>query len=179
MNTLPANVVHFPVSAVMLKDGHPITTSRAIAEVFGKEHKNVLRAIENLDCPGEFIRLNFEPADYIDKNGDRQPMYELTKDGMVYLVMGFTGPKAARFKVAYIEAFNALEAGAYASQAEIRKALLAANPVWDTIRRCAEGRLTNRELARLLGIGETTVRSHKAKMRACGLLGAGSEASHG
>lgn len=172
MTTLPTPAtVHLPTNAVVMKDGHPITTSIAIAEVFGKQHQHVLEAIRNLDCPKEFGRSNFRLANYIDAQGKTRTMYELTKDGMVYLVMGFTGGKAAAFKVAYIEAFNALEAQALASQDAIRAALLAANPVWETIDRCSRGALTNRELAKVLGCGETTIRAHKARMRACGLLG--------
>lgn len=37
-------------------------------------------------------------------------MYELTRDGLTFLVMGFTGPQAARTKEAYIQRFNAMEA---------------------------------------------------------------------
>ena len=33
-------------------------------------------------------------------------MYQMTKDGFVFLVMGFTGSKAAKFKEDYINAFN-------------------------------------------------------------------------
>lgn len=34
----------------------------------------------------------------------------MTRDGFVFLVMGFTGKMAAKFKEAYIKAFNAMEA---------------------------------------------------------------------
>lgn len=174
-SNLPTTVVSFPTQAVTLKAGNPVTTSLAVAEVFGKDHKNVLRAIRDLHCGEKFTRANFEPADYIDKNGDRQPMYELTKDGMVFLVMGFTGANAARFKVAYIEAFNALEAQARSLSPAARQALLASNPAWAVINRSLQGRLTNGELARLLECGERTVRRHKSRMAACGLL----EVAHG
>lgn len=36
--------------------------------------------------------------------------YLLTRDGFSLLVMGFTGAAAVRWKIRYIEAFNALEA---------------------------------------------------------------------
>jgi hypothetical protein len=36
--------------------------------------------------------------------------YRLTKDGFTLLAMGFTGEEALRFKLAYIEAFNLMEA---------------------------------------------------------------------
>ena len=34
----------------------------------------------------------------------------MTRDGFSFLVMGFTGAKAAHWKEKYIEAFNAMEA---------------------------------------------------------------------
>lgn len=91
---------------VIAKHGEAFTTSRQVAELFGKDHRNVLRAIRLLDCDEEFTALNFELTDFIDKNGDPRPEYLMTKDGMVFLVMGFTGKKAAQFKLLYIRAFN-------------------------------------------------------------------------
>lgn len=91
---------------VIAKHGEAFTTSRKVAELFGKDHRNVLRAIRLLGCDEEFTALNFELTDFIDKNGDPRPEYLMTKDGMVFLVMGFTGKKAAQFKLLYIRAFN-------------------------------------------------------------------------
>ena len=51
-----------------------------MAKVFEKEHKNVIRSIRNLECSAEFSKLNFELTDYIDKNGDLQPKYEISRD---------------------------------------------------------------------------------------------------
>ncbi|MGK5615600.1 Rha family transcriptional regulator, partial [Proteus mirabilis] len=53
---------------------------------------------------------NFSLSEYIDSTGRKLPLYEMTKDGFVFLVMGFTGKKAAQFKEAYIAAFNRMEA---------------------------------------------------------------------
>ena len=91
---------------VSAQDGEVFTTSRQVAELFEKEHRNVLRAIRLLECDEEFAALNYELTDFIDKNGDPRPEYLMTKDGMVFLVMGFTGKKAAQFKLLYIRAFN-------------------------------------------------------------------------
>lgn len=91
---------------VSAQDGEVFTTSRQVAELLEKEHRNVLRAIRLLECDDEFTALNFELTDFIDKNGDPRPEYLITKDGMVFLVMGFTGKKAAQFKLLYIRAFN-------------------------------------------------------------------------
>ncbi|QHM71294.1 Rha family transcriptional regulator [Mixta intestinalis] len=91
---------------VMPSDRGIITTSVKVAEYFGKRHKNILRAIRSLECSHEFARLNFEPTDFIDKNGDVQPMFNITRDGCMFLIMGFTGHAAAAIKESYIAAFN-------------------------------------------------------------------------
>jgi Rha family phage regulatory protein len=80
-----------------------------VAEVFGKKHKNVLQAIEMLECSESFTRLNFQPSEYKDSTGRKLPMYRMTRDGWAFLVMGFTGAEAAHWKEKYIAAFNAME----------------------------------------------------------------------
>lgn len=96
---------------VSIADGKITTTSRNVAEVFGKEHCNVIRSIEQLkgNCPESFSALNFEAAEYQDGQNKPRPMYHLTRNGLVLLVMGFTGDKALEFKIAYIEAFDRME----------------------------------------------------------------------
>lgn len=91
---------------VSAQEGEVFTTSRQIAELFGKEHHNVLKAIDRLSCSAHFKAANFDFADFIDKNGDPRRECHMTKDGMVFLVMGFTGKKAAQLKELYILAFN-------------------------------------------------------------------------
>ena len=91
------------------QQGKDVTTSLIVAEVFGKEHKNVLRDIETLSCSAEFNRLNFELIDYTDSRGRQQKSYEITKDGFSFLVMGYTGEKAGQFKEAFINEFNKRE----------------------------------------------------------------------
>lgn len=86
-----------------------VTTSVKVAEVFRKRHKNVLRAIETVECSAEFRRLNFEPRSYVDKRGKTWPMFQITRDGFTFLAMGFTGKNAAKFKEDYISAFNRME----------------------------------------------------------------------
>lgn len=94
---------------VTLNDNNtPVTTSLKIAEKFTKAHCHIMRAIKNLDCSEEFARSNFGSCSRI-KNGRDFPYYEMTRDGFVFLVMGFTGKKAAGFKEDYIKAFNAME----------------------------------------------------------------------
>ena len=101
-----------PHALVSIVDGIPTTTSQKVAEVFGKKHNNVLRDIERIctQVSEKFSQLNFESANYTDAQGKTRIMYRITKDGVALLVMGYTGEKAMRFKEAYIEAFNAMEA---------------------------------------------------------------------
>ena len=96
-------------NAVELKDGKAVTTSLKIAEVFGKQHKHVIDAIRKIEAPSTFTEPNFRPSEYIDQTGRKLPMYIVTRDGFTLLAMGFTGKAAMQFKVAYIEAFNAME----------------------------------------------------------------------
>lgn len=91
--------------------GRDVTTSLIVAEVFGKEHRNVLRDIENLSCSDDFRMLNFEHTPYTHpQNGQTYRMYEMTKDGFSFLVMGYTGEKAGKFKEDFINEFNKREA---------------------------------------------------------------------
>ncbi|MFI0621342.1 Rha family transcriptional regulator [Escherichia coli] len=95
---------------VTIKNGRAVTTSIAIAEFFGKRHERVLDKIRNLDCSAKFTEHNFVLSEYTDSTGRKLPMYQITKNGFVFLVMGFTGKKAAAFKEAYIAEFDRMEA---------------------------------------------------------------------
>ena len=90
-------------------NGNDVTTSLIVAQVFGKEHKNVVRDIENLSCSESFNRLNFERITYKDSRNREQTAYEMTKDGFSFLVMGYTGAKAGEFKERFISEFNKRE----------------------------------------------------------------------
>jgi Rha family phage regulatory protein len=89
--------------------GRAMTTSRQVAHHFDKRHDNVLRDIENLDCSPQFNALNFEGVAYKDDKGETRKEYQITRDGFVYVAMGFTGKRAAQFKEAYIYAFSEME----------------------------------------------------------------------
>ncbi|WP_410679166.1 Rha family transcriptional regulator [Avibacterium paragallinarum] len=91
------------------KETVAMTDSRKVAYYFGKQHKNILKRLENLNCSAEFNRLNFKPVKYTDSKGEKRPMYLMTQDGFTLLVMGFTGKKAMQFKEAYINEFNQMK----------------------------------------------------------------------
>lgn len=93
---------------ITLSNNQATTSSLKISEAFGKQHKDVLKRLHNLDCSTEFNERNFAPVKYTDQKGESRAAYEMTKDGFMFLVMGFTGKKAAQIKEAYINAFNAM-----------------------------------------------------------------------
>jgi Rha family phage regulatory protein len=87
------------------------TDSIKVAAVHSKKHYNVLQSIYALFASEEskdFAGLNFQASDYYDATGRKLPMYLMTKDGYTMLAMAFTGSRAVKFKIAYINAFNAM-----------------------------------------------------------------------
>lgn len=94
---------------VTVENGRAVTTSVAVAEYFGKRHDNVIQKIKLLDCSSEFNALNFKDVTYTDAKGEKRPAYQITKNGFVFLVMGFTGKRAAQFKETYIAEFDRME----------------------------------------------------------------------
>ncbi len=101
------------------KDKQVVTTSVRVAEVFGKRHDNILRQINTLIGglreQQDFSRLKNEVAKYAvanykDEQGKLRKQYIMNRDGFTLLAMGFTGPKALKFKLQYIQAFNDMEA---------------------------------------------------------------------
>ncbi|EGJ7436083.1 Rha family transcriptional regulator [Campylobacter coli] len=82
--------------------------SLQIAEVFEKDHSNVLKAIDKLPND-EFKSSNFKYDSYFDKKSEQRRMINLTRDAFSLLVMGFTGEKAYKWKVEFIKAFNEME----------------------------------------------------------------------
>lgn len=86
-----------------------VTTSLKIAQTFEREHKTILQSIRDLGCNEEFRQQNFLPSSYKNAQNKEQPMYYITRDGLVLLVMGYTGQKAMMFKEWYISQFNEME----------------------------------------------------------------------
>lgn len=98
------------------KDGQAVTSSRNVAAVFEKRHDHVLRDIENVIAQlpkehspnlGDGLFISFVHKN--ESNGRAYPEYLITRDGLTLLVMGYTGPKAMAFKLAYIRRFNEME----------------------------------------------------------------------
>jgi len=106
MKNLPAKIngISFEVANGVM------VSSRQVATKFKKRHGDILRAIKNLECSEDFIGRNFASNDFTDSKGRKQPEAMITRDGFMFLAMGFTGKEAAGWKEDFITAFNKMEA---------------------------------------------------------------------
>ena len=151
--------------ALTVIDGTITTTSLQIAQHFGKRHDLVLRAIRNLECSPEFHARNFAEmtTDVVAGKGAvrKSPAYRMTRDGFVFLAMGFTGKEAAQWKEAYIEAFNLME------RELLARTTRPVDPAIDYRRIDAnQAQALKEEVARIVasgaqGYGETWARLHR------------------
>lgn len=92
-----------------MQNGEPVVSSRQIAENFGKNHRDVLRAVDNLkEDVRNFAQMFFESTEP-DSYGREQRAYLMNRDGFTLLAMGFTGKAALEWKLKYIAAFNEME----------------------------------------------------------------------
>jgi Rha family phage regulatory protein len=109
------NIISQDQFGITEKNGIPVVSSKYVSENFSKNHQHVLRDIEkalihfNEIDQSRFGQINFIKSSYKDSQNRKQPEYLLTRDGFSYIAMGFTGKKAAQFKIAYINAFNQME----------------------------------------------------------------------
>jgi Rha family phage regulatory protein len=82
---------------VQMIDGKPMVDSRDVAAMFDKQHKHVLRDIEEIvSRADEKNQSNFGLVEYKDAKGESRPCYLLTRDGFTFTAMGFTGAKVRR-----------------------------------------------------------------------------------
>lgn len=131
---MAANTVSQPTSTVKDRPAinldfigeTPAVLSTEVALRFQKKHQHVLRDIDHIrsQVPEIFFESNFgriEASTSVGFGTRKDPAYLLTRDAFSLLVMGFTGPAALRWKLRYIEAFNALEAEALEQRAELAR----------------------------------------------------------
>ena len=144
MNAVSIDIEQF----VQISHSEPVTTSEFVAKAFGKKHCDVLRKIEEIctQVPDSFGERNFALLEKERKNNlgfiVKNKVYELTKDGFILLVMGFTGKNAMSIKIAYINAFNAMAEKLRQIQAQQHVSIshLISKEQADTIQRAVEER---------------------------------------
>lgn len=96
---------------VVMKDQQAVTTSLQVAETFGKQHKHVLEAIDELmmGVAENSADLFYEDTYIHPQNKQKYRQIIMNRDGFTLLAMGFTGKSAIQFKLQYIRAFNQME----------------------------------------------------------------------
>ncbi len=172
---IPAINNYDPLITSWLGD-KPAVLSTEVAAHFQKRHQHILRDIDRLRSilPKSFTATNFGCSDYQDSTGRKIRQFILTRDAFSLLVMGMTGPAAIRWKLRYIEAFNAMErellerhdgdlflAGARAAAQRLageERARLA-----DCALALLDEGLTQREVGKLLRVSRWTVRRLKRR----------------
>lgn len=131
-----------PQPTIIVHDGHPVTTSLEIAARFNKRHDTVLRAIRNMRCSEGFSLRNFAESSYLNDRKQPHPMYYITKNGFAFLALGFTGAEADRWREAYINAFDRMEAqlkgNCWLAASKLKRALFEDHPKWEGIAACLD-----------------------------------------
>lgn len=159
--------------SLFLDHGHPATTSRHIAERFGKNHFHVLRTIEKLIADladHEFSASNFGLSEYKNARGKSLPEYRLTRDGFALLAMSFTGRDALAWKVAFLAAFNAMEAALIANTARFASALDCVRPFLRPVVEATEAGLSRSAIGAPLAKSPAAITYHRGVARRLGLL---------
>jgi len=79
-------------------------TSLVIAEITGKQHKNVMSAIRKMeDAWTKLGQLNFELSSYINEQNRAMPMYELSKTECLYIATKFNDEARAKLVLRWQE----------------------------------------------------------------------------
>lgn len=95
-------------------------SSLTVATSFVKRHDVVLKAVDNLVSLRSDLRAhNFVESSKtvpMPNGGTREfRYYEMDRKGFCLLAMGFTGARALEWKIAYIDAFDRMEAALFAN----------------------------------------------------------------
>lgn len=91
---------------LIVLDGKVVVGSRRVAANYGKEHRDVLRAIRTILEQVPEAQRNFAQSSYTNEQGRKMPEYSMDRQGFSMLVMGFTGEQARRFTYRYTQAFE-------------------------------------------------------------------------
>ena len=102
-------------NAFRVVEGRPVTTSRIVAECFGKQHQHVMRDIRALIAQKPELEQasNFgllQETVQVGNGGTKHvTIYWMDRKGFSILAMGFTGAKALDFKCAFYDEFERME----------------------------------------------------------------------
>lgn len=97
---------------VFIENKQVVTDSLTVAEVFGKEHKHVVRDIENQTkklyeaSEIEFAKSNFGLETYKADNNKLAKKYLLTEEAFTVVAFAYVTPEAMKMKVKFIQEFK-------------------------------------------------------------------------
>lgn len=100
---------------LMLSNKNDVSTidSREVAEMLGKEHKELMRDIRKISLvleSGKFPPSDYFKEDtYINKQNKQQPCFLVTKIGCEILGNKLQGDKGILFTASYVKRFNEME----------------------------------------------------------------------
>ena len=81
----------------MIRSGSQRMTSLEIAELTGKPHNDVMKAIRKMEEAWARVNQgNFSLVEYTDKKGEQRPCYSLTKTETLYVATKFNDEARAR-----------------------------------------------------------------------------------
>ncbi len=96
-----------------MKQIEQVLDSREVAEMVGKEHKNLMRDVRSY--VSELNELKIEPVNFFRENtykdgkGEKRPCYSITKKGCEFIAHKLTGIKGTEFTARYINRFHDME----------------------------------------------------------------------
>ena len=102
-------------NAFKVIEGRPVTSSRIVAEYFGKKHSDVVRAVVNTIAAKPELEASRNFAQWSEDveigSGAKRTVvgYWMDRKGFSILAMGFTGAKALEFKCAFYDQFERME----------------------------------------------------------------------
>ena len=93
---------------VFIENQQVVTDSLTIADMFGKEHFNVLQDIKKqMEYAGEeFGALNFQVSAYRSKQNKEMPKYHLTEEAFTLVVFSYNTKEAVQTKIKFIQEFK-------------------------------------------------------------------------
>ena len=102
---------------IFAKERDALVSSLVVADIFDKDHKNVLRDIRTIITNLEELKkddqdlglLKFVQSYYKNSQNKKQPCFNMDRIAFTILAMGFAGKEALKFKLMYTKAFNEME----------------------------------------------------------------------
>ena len=138
-------------------------TSLEIAELTGKQHKNLMRDIRNMELAwAKIAGLKFELGSYEDANGQMRPCYFLTKTECLYIATKFNDEARARLVLRWQELELAEQERQTAEVRKLESKAMLLEDICATLKPkaeftdavlCSEDTLTVTQMAQDYGVG--------------------------